>query len=325
MGANVTGLALDPPSNPSMFDEAGVAGIVDDRRIDIRNFENTANVFSEARPEIVFHLAAQALVRDSYSDPVATFSTNVLGTAHVLDAIRHCPTIRAAVVVTSDKCYENDESGRAFSEGDPLGGHDPYSSSKACAEIVASSYRRSFFDGTETFVATVRAGNVIGGGDWAKDRLLPDLVRGFVSGRQVALRNPSAVRPWQHVLEPLAGCLQLAEYLATGKGEFARAWNFGPDESDMRSVSQVAVRAAAAWGHDATWSRETFEQPHEAYYLRLDSTLARERLKWLPRWSVDRAIDEAVAWYRERERESDMRAYTLAQIDSYVEGLDVAP
>jgi CDP-glucose 4,6-dehydratase len=320
MGARVTGLALDPPSDPSMFDVAGMASVVADRRIDIRDFESTAQIFDESQPEIVFHLAAQALVLDGYREPVATFATNVMGTAHVLESIRRCPSVRAAVMVTSDKCYENDESGRAFSEGDRLGGHDPYSSSKACAEILTSSYWRSFLRGTRAAVATVRAGNVIGGGDWARDRLLPDLVRGFAGKRPTIIRNPSAVRPWQHVLEPLAGCMMLAERLAAGQEEFATAWNFGPADVDVRPVSYVAARAAAAWGSDATWESGSAEQPHEAHHLRLDSTRARERLQWQPRWSVDQAIDGAIAWYRAHESGENMYAYTTTQIESYARG-----
>jgi CDP-glucose 4,6-dehydratase len=243
-----------------------------------------------------------------------------MGTAHVLESIRRCPTVRAAVIVTSDKCYENDESGRAFSEGDRLGGHDPYSSSKACAEILTSSYWRSFLRGTRAAVATVRAGNVIGGGDWARDRLLPDLVRGFAGKRPTVIRNPSAVRPWQHVLEPLAGCMLLAERLAAGQEEFATAWNFGPADVDVRPVSYVAARAAAAWGGDATWEAGSVEQPHEAHHLRLDSARARERLQWEPQWSVDQAIDGAIAWYRAHESGEKMYAYTTAQIESYARG-----
>ena len=324
MGARVTGISLDPPSQPNLFEVAGVSRLLTDRRVDIRDFGALARAVSLSDPEIVFHLAAQAIVRDGYRDPLGTFSTNVLGTAHLLETIRQCGQVRAAVVVTSDKCYENDESGRAFSEGDRLGGHDPYSSSKACAELVTSSYRRSFLGDSRVGVATVRAGNVIGGGDWARDRLLPDLVRGFVTPPHARIRSPGAVRPWQHVLEPLAGCLTIAERLAAGRRDLATAWNLGPNDVDVGTVSYVAARAAAAWGDGANWEIETEPQPHEAGRLQLDSSRAREMLGWKSRWTVDRAVDETVRWYVAHARGSDVLALCREQIASYTEESDGA-
>jgi CDP-glucose 4,6-dehydratase len=320
LGARVTGLSLDPPSDPNMFDDANVGLLVDDRRADIRDCSELSRVVAEAAPEVLFHLAAQAIVRDGYRDPVGTFATNVLGTVHVLESMRHLPSIRAVVVVTSDKCYENDEAGRAFREGDRLGGHDPYSSSKACAELVTDSYRRSFLRHGHVAVSTVRAGNVIGGGDWARNRLLPDLIRGFAAAIPARIRNPRAVRPWQHVLEPLMGCLMLAERLFEGQRHFDRAWNLGPAPQDARRVQDVAERAAAAWGPEARWEIDVGDQPHEAGFLSIDSTDARETLRWRPHWSVERSIDETVAWYRAHARGEDMRSYTANQIRSYVEG-----
>lgn len=324
LGARVTGLALDPPTDPSMYDAVGLASEIDDRRVDIRNLEAIDRVLEDCKPEVVFHLAAQAIVRDGYREPVGTFATNVLGTVNVLDAIRRCDAVRAAVVVTSDKCYENDESGRAFREGDRLGGYDPYSASKACAELVTSSYWCSYLRDGRAAVATVRAGNVIGGGDWARDRLLPDLVRGFASGSPAGVRNPAATRPWQHVLEPLKGCLMLAEGLARGEHAFARAWNFGPAADDVRAVSYVATRATSAWGSGVSWTLDETERPHEARLLSLDSSQARTTLGWRPRWSVDRAIDESIAWYKAHACGDDMRVRTQAQILAYSEGSDEA-
>lgn len=318
MGAKVTGVALEPPSEPSLFEAARVEGIIDDKRADVRDMKALTEIFETCKPDIVFHLAAQALVREGYRDPLGTFSTNVIGTANVLEAIRAQPQVRAAVVVTSDKCYDNDESGRPFKEGDRLGGYDPYSSSKACAELVTSSFWRSFLRETMTGVATVRAGNVIGGGDWAKDRLLPDMIRGFSSSTAVRIRNPAAIRPWQHVLEPLSGCLLLAEALATGGRGFTTAWNFGPPASDARTVAYLATKAASVWGAGARWEVDARPQPHEAHHLELDSARARDLLNWRPRWHVDRAIEETVAWYVSHVDGGDMYQYSLAQIEAFL-------
>lgn len=323
-GARVTGLALAPDTDPALFEVLGLGTRIEDHRADVRDPQAVARIFEASRPEVVFHLAAQALVRESYREPAATFETNVMGTVNVLEAARRCGSLRAVVVATSDKCYDNDETGRAFREGDALGGRDPYSASKAGAELVATAWRASFPDTPCGALATVRAGNVIGGGDWARDRLVPDLVRGFSAAQPVPIRNPGAVRPWQHVLEPLAGYLVVAERLLAGRADGATAWNFGPDPVGARPVAELVARAAARWGAGADWVLDAEPQPHEARLLQLDSTQARARLGWAPRWSTDRAIDETIDWYRAHRRGADMRAFSLAQINRYLETLDVA-
>jgi CDP-glucose 4,6-dehydratase len=319
LGAQVTGLSIEPPTDPCLFDVARVKTGMTDIRLDIRDPSAVLAAFDRARPSVVFHLAAQPLVRASYESPLETFSTNVMGTAHVLEAVRRCSAVTAAVIVTSDKCYENREIDHAYAEHEPLGGHDPYSSSKACAELVASAYRRSFLSADSGKVATARAGNVIGGGDWAADRLLPDLMRAFAAGTSAPIRNPAAVRPWQHVLEPLSGYLRLAEKLDEHGAPFADAWNFGPMPSDTRSVEDVVSNAAKEWGSDARWCTDQATHPHEAKLLRLDASKARTRLGWQPYWTVETAVRETVRWYKEFARGADMRGLTLAQIASYSE------
>lgn len=323
MGARVHGFALDPPTSPSLFDAARAASALDsDTRADLSDLAALQAAFVRARPEVVFHLAAQSLVRESYVDPLATFATNVMGTAHVLEAARGIPGVRAIVVVTTDKVYANREEQHAYGERDPLGGHDPYSASKAAAEIVAASFRSSFFSGHDAHgarVATARAGNVIGGGDWAKDRLVPDALRCFALGEPLRLRFPEAVRPWQHVLEPLSGYLRLAEALLDpGGAGFAAAWNFGPAERDMASVGSVAATIAALWGDGATVEVSNEAHPHEAGLLMLDSRRAHEALAWQPRWSLEQALARTVAWQRDWHAGADMLETTRAQIDAYL-------
>lgn len=297
LGSRVAGLSLDPPSRPSHWDLLQLA-IDDDRRADIRDPAAVAAALAAARPEIVFHLAAQSLVRPSYADPLATWSTNVMGTAHVLEACRHQPGVRAVVVVTSDKCYENREVPAAYREGDALGGHDPYSASKAGAELVAASYRRSYFgDATSARVATARAGNVIGGGDWSQDRLVPDLVRAMAAGGTLEIRSPAAVRPWQHVLESLSGYLLLGQHLLAGDAAAARAWNFGPAAQDACTVQAVLEKLQSHWPQVA-WRTSAGAHPHEATLLQLDSSLAQERLGWRPVWALDEALLHTAQWYR---------------------------
>ncbi|MDX2194666.1 MAG: CDP-glucose 4,6-dehydratase [Gemmatimonadales bacterium] len=300
LGAEVSGLALGPPSTPSLFDLARLGDIVVDHRADIRDLSAVHAALAAAQPEIVFHLAAQPLVRRSYAEPLETYATNVLGTAHVLEAARHAPSVRAVVVVTTDKCYENDDvSPWPFRERDPLGGHDVYSSSKACAELVTASYRAAFLAPQgRVLVASARAGNVIGGGDWAEDRLIPDMVRAAAAGTAVPLRRPGAVRPWQHVLEPLAGYLMLGQRLLDGDGTAADAWNFGPGPSDDRPVGWVAERLSALWGGRPLIELSPGPHPHEAETLRLDWTKARIHLGWAPRWRLDEALARTAAWYR---------------------------
>jgi CDP-glucose 4,6-dehydratase len=318
LGASVTGYALQPPSEPNLHDLASVGDLVRSLRGDIRDRRSLGDALSKAQPEIVFHFAAQSLVRESIRSPLETYEVNVLGTAYVLEAIRTCPSVRAAVVATSDKCYENRETAAAFRESDPLGGRDPYSSSKACAELVTAAYRDSFFAKPGCArIASVRAGNVIGGGDWAADRLVPDIVRALTQDRPLEIRNPAAVRPWQHVLDPLAGYMLLAERLWEGRVEMAAAWNFGPDTVAMRPVGWVVEQVAARWGKRANWKRDTRENPHEAITLLLDSGKARSQLGWLPKLGLEDAIEWTVDWYRACATGEDPRALTLQQLRRY--------
>jgi CDP-glucose 4,6-dehydratase len=313
-GATVTGYALAPPTTPSLFEAAGVASVTNAIEGDVRDLEHLRRVVAEAAPDVIVHLAAQSIVRESYADPVTTYATNVLGTVHVLEAARRS-TARAVIVVTSDKCYENQEWVWPYRENERLGGRDPYSSSKACAE-----YRSSFFtDGPA--VASVRAGNVIGGGDWARDRLVPDLIRAFEGGRNAVIRNPDSVRPWQHVLEPLNGYLMLAERLFDDRTA-ADAWNFGPAETDVRPVAWIGDRVAALWGGGAKWTLDSAAHPHEAHTLKLDSTRARLQLGWMPRLSLQDALQWIVEWHREFSAgTAGARELTLRQIARY-ESLD---
>lgn len=320
LGARVTGLSLPPEGQTPLFDAAGVMALLDHRVVDLRDAGAVAAQVREARPEIVLHLAAQALVRRSYAEPLATFATNVMGTAHLLEALRGVSSVRAVVVVTSDKCYENREWVWGYREGEPLGGHDPYSASKAATEMVAQAWSRAFLAEAGIGLASARAGNVIGGGDWAEDRLLPDLVRAFRRGEAAPIRRPDAVRPWQHVLEPLAGYLQLAQRLVDDAGTAAGAWNFGPADDDARPVREVADLAAHAWGPEAGWAVVGDPGPHEAHWLKLDASKARQHLGWRPRLSLDEAVAWTVGWYRRFvEAPAQARPLALAQIERYEE------
>ena len=315
-GAHVHGFALDPPTTPSFHDACGVAGIVaDDRRGDLRDPAALDDCLAAARPEVVFHLAAQPLVRRSYREPLETFDANVMGTARLLEAARRCDAVRAVVVVTTDKVYDNREWDWAYRETEPLGGADPYSASKACAELVCESYRRSFLAAGGIRLATARAGNVIGGGDWAADRLVPDFLRAVTAGEPLAIRAPRSVRPWQHVLEPLAGYLLLAERLLESD-RFAEAWNFGPAEDDARPVGDV-VDELCRLVPGARWHRDGADHPHEAGMLRLDSTKARQRLGWRPRWGLEEALARTIDWHRAWQGGADMAAVSLAQIEAF--------
>lgn len=324
LGARVHGLALAPPTNPSLFEVAQVdARLASDARIDMCDLAAVRDAFRGACPKVVFHLAAQPLVREGYQDPIGTFASNVMGTAHVLEAVRNTPSVQAVVVVTTDKVYKNEEWQHPYRENDKLGGRDPYSASKAACEIATASLRDSYFgpDRHQARIATARAGNVIGGGDFAADRLIPDCLRAFSNNEPVRLRYPASIRPWQHVLDPLAGYLQLASRLLEEGGEaFASGWNFGPDPSSEAEVGVVAERAAALWGADALVTLDTSDaHPHEAGLLRLDSTLARLRLGWRPRLGLDAALAATVKWHSAWRAGEDMGAFTLAQIDSYLE------
>jgi CDP-glucose 4,6-dehydratase len=325
-GAHVRGYAIDPPSEPNLFHLASVADVLDDVRGDIRDYARLEASLTDFAPEVVFHLAAQPLVRRSYADPLGTYGTNVLGTANLLEAVRTSASVRAVVCVTTDKCYENLETGQSYRESDPLGGHDPYSSSKACAEIVAAAYRDSYFSldriaEHRVAIATARAGNVIGGGDWSEDRLIPDLIRGFGSGKPVLIRNPKAIRPWQHVLESLQGYILLAEQLLAGRVEAASAFNFGPSDAEEWQVERIATKLAAMWGGGAAWSGDSSGGVHEANTLRLDSRKARTVLGWRPRLNLESAFEWTLDWYRRWNNGANMALETKSQIAAY-EGLD---
>lgn len=319
LGARVRGYSLPPPTSPSLFALARMQEDVEWIDADVRDLARLAREIKDWEPEAVFHLAAQSLVRASYERPVETFETNVMGTANLLEAVRAAPSVRAVVVVTSDKCYENREWVWPYREGDALGGHDPYSSSKACAEIVTASYRRSLFGDAGAAVATARAGNVIGGADWARDRLVPDIVSSIVARRPAAVRNPTSVRPWQHVIEPLAGYLTLGERLLLQGQAFGEAWNFGPNSDSVQSVATLADELCEAWGDGASWSHDGGQHPHEAGILALDSAKARSRLGWRPRLDYHDAIRWTVAWYKASHGGRDARELTLEQIRKYEE------
>jgi CDP-glucose 4,6-dehydratase len=322
MGAQVTGYALAPPTNPSLFEVAevglGMTSIIGD----IRDLAKLQAVFTEYQPELVIHMAAQPLVRYSYQNPVETYSTNVMGTVNVLEAVRHCSTVKAVVNITTDKCYENREWAWGYRENEPMGGYDPYSNSKGCAELVSASYRSSFFN-ADTYaqhgvaVATVRAGNVIGGGDWAQDRLIPDILTAFEQSKLVDIRNPNAIRPWQHVLEPLRGYLTLAQHLYEQGTDFAEGWNFGPNDEDAKSVGWIVEQMADLWGDEAQWQIDTGQHPHEANYLKLDISKARSRLDWHPALRLNDALKLIIDWSKQRQAGANMRQFTLAQINNY--------
>ncbi len=320
LGAEVHGYALNPPTEPNLCTVAGVAqGMAASTIADIRDPARMAEAMRAARPDIVFHLAAQPLVRLSYAEPVETYSTNVMGTVSLLEAIRQTPSVKAVVNITSDKCYENREWLWPYREDEALGGHDPYSSSKACAEIVTAAYRRSFLEAAGVGLASARAGNVIGGGDWAADRLLPDFFRALDAGKPLVIRSPNAVRPWQHVLEPLSGYLALAERLFADRQAFAEGWNFGPIDQDARPVSWIVEQLTAARA-GASWQLDRNPQLHEANYLKLDSSKARACLGWQPRWNLQTALARTVEWHDGWRGGRDMRALTLSQISAYETG-----
>ena len=316
MGAEVHGYALNPPTDPNLFTVAEVGkGMASSEIADIRDADKLRQAMQAARPEIVFHLAAQPLVRYSYAQPAETYAVNVMGTVHLLEAVRATSGVKAVVNVTTDKCYENREWVWGYRENEPMGGFDPYSSSKGCAELVTAAYRNSFFQ-PSTAVATARAGNVIGGGDWAADRLIPDFLRAMDAGKTLSIRSPQATRPWQHVLEPLSGYLMLAERLCTDGASFAEAWNFGPVDGDAKSVQWIVERLAEI-RKDVNWKCDETRQPHEAHYLKLDSSKAGRQLGWHPQWKVAKALDKTVEWHQAWRDGQNMRATTLTQIADY--------
>ena len=322
MGAQVTGYALAPPTNPSLFDMAEVGQGMTSVIGDIRDLANLQAVFTQHRPEIVIHMAAQPLVRYSYQNPVETYATNVMGTVHLLEAVRNTSGVKAVVNITTDKCYENREWAWGYRENEPMGGFDPYSNSKGCAELVSAAYRSSYFNANNyaqhgVATATVRAGNVIGGGDWAQDRLIPDILAAFEQGRKVDIRNPNAIRPWQHVMEPLRGYLTLAEQLFEHGPSFGEGWNFGPNDEDAKPVGWIVEQMAALWGSSAQWQIDTGEHPHEAHYLKLDISKARSRLDWHPALRLQDALALIIDWSKQQTAGANMRQLTLAQIQAY--------
>ena len=317
LGAELQGYALEAPTTPSLYAEADVAQGMRSQIGDVRDGATLSRALQAFKPEVVLHLAAQPLVRLSYRDPVETYSTNVMGTVHLLEAARHCDSVRAIVNVTTDKCYDNREWVWGYREGEPMGGHDPYSSSKACSELVSSAYRASFLAEGRAALATARAGNVIGGGDWAADRLIPDILLAFERGEAVRIRNPHATRPWQHVLEPLGGYLRLAEQLVLQGQAFAEAWNFGPLDGDVQPVQWIVEHLAREWGGGARWAVDAGEHPHEARFLKLDISKARQRLQWQPHWRLGTALSHIVAWHQAWLAGQDMRALCLQQIAEY--------
>lgn len=322
LGASVTGYALSSPTSPSLFESARVAEGMRSLHGDVRDLPALREAMHAAQPEIVIHMAAQSLVRYSYEEPVETYATNVMGTVHLLEAVRQTAGVKAVVNVTTDKCYENKEWVWGYREDEPMGGHDPYSNSKGCSELVSSAYRSSFF-GASTHaqhgvaLATARAGNVIGGGDWAKDRLIPDILAAFEKAQPVVIRNPHATRPWQHVLEPLRGYLTLAERLSNTGTAFAEGWNFGPHSDDARPVEWIVRRLAQKWADNASWQIDGSDHPHEANYLKLDISKAAHRLNWQPSMRLDQALDLIVDWNRQKLAGADLRAVTQAQISNY--------
>lgn len=323
LGAQVTGYSLSPPSETNMYEVANVDDGMQSIYGDVRDADFLAKSLIDAKPEIVIHLAAQSLVLQSYQSPAETYATNVMGTVNLLEAVRRSKSVKSVVIVTSDKCYDNKEWHWGYRENDPMGGFDPYSSSKGCAELVVGSYRNSFFNPEKhhehgVAIATARAGNVIGGGDWAVDRLIPDVVHAFTNQKPLQLRNPASIRPWQHVLEPLSAYMLLAQRLFVDGKHYAEAWNFGPNETDTKSTGWLVERLATHWGQDANYLvQNNPDAQHEAVYLRLECSKAHCKLGWYPVWNIEDAVIHVANWYQAYQRDEDMKAYTLNQIMQY--------
>lgn len=322
LGAKVTGYSLDPPTEPSLFRHADVGRQIQSVRADIRDFSRLKSAIAECRPEIILHMAAQSVVRIGYDDPIETYSTNVMGTVNLFEALRQLARPCVVVNVTSDKCYLNREWSWGYRENEPMGGRDPYSNSKGCAELVTTAYRDSFFPPEtahrhQIAVGSARAGNAIGGGDWTPNQLIPDLVRSFMAGKPCLIRSPSSIRPWQFVLEPLNGYLILAEQLSNDPARFASGWNFGPAETDAKPVSWIADSLVRAWGNEASWNRDAEEHPKEANFLKLDASLARSQLNWQPYLPLPQALEWIVQWYRGYQADTDLRYLTISQIERY--------
>lgn len=326
LGADVYGYALEPPTKPSLYEEAGIDELITSYIGDVRDYEQLSRVIEEVQPEIVIHMAAQPLVRESYKIPIETYSINVMGTVHLLDACRHTQNLKAIVNVTTDKCYENKEWHWGYRENEPMGGYDPYSNSKGCSELVTSAYRNSYFNPNDyerhgVAIATARAGNVIGGGDWADDRLIPDFIRAIIKGEKVKIRSPFAIRPWQHVLEPLTGYLTLAAKLYSEGARYNGGWNFGPNDSDAQNVEWITSTICQLWDENAAYELDTNPQPHEANYLKLDCSKAKSELDWTPKWDISTALKSIVDWNKAYLNGEDIRKVTESQIEQYIEKL----
>ena len=321
LGAIVKGYALNPPTNPSLFIEAKVDSIVDSQIGDIRNKNALFESMTTFNPDVLIHMAAQPLVRYSYDAPIETYEVNVIGTAKVLEVARSCVHLKAIVNITTDKCYENDGRSEGYKEDDKMGGYDPYSSSKGCAEIVASAYRRSFLQDQGVGLASVRAGNVIGGGDWANDRLIPDILRSFEKSEPVVIRNPKATRPWQHVLEPLSGYLILAQKLYEDQEDYAEGWNFGPNEKDVKPVDWILNKMISKWPN-SSWELDQNSNPHEADFLKLDISKAESRLGWKPAWGLNQTLEKIITWHKDWLDKKDMRVVCLSEIKEYTNDMN---
>ena len=322
LGANVTGFALEPPTDPSMFALCKIDDHMNSIIGDIRNYSSLMDALNTAKSEIVFHLAAQPLVRVSYNNPVETYETNIMGTVNLLEVVRHSPWVKAVVIITSDKCYENTESFRGYREIDRLGGFDPYSSSKACAEIVTDAFRNSFFhperyDKHGVGIGTARAGNVIGGGDFAQDRLVSDCIKSLMTNQKIIIRNPGAVRPWQHVLEPLSGYIKLAEKLYIHGTKFSGAWNFGPYEDNEKNVDYIVKKICSLWGNEESYVQDSSPNPHETCFLRLDSSKARQVIGFRPKWNIDKALQKVMDWTQAYTQNTNLYDFSLGQIEEY--------
>lgn len=322
LGAKVTGYALNPPTTPSLFELCDISELVNSIIADIREKDRLAEAMLVASPEIVIHMAAQPLVMDSYKNPAETYEINVMGTVNLFEAVHRCKGVMAVINVTTDKCYENKEWVWGYRENEPMGGYDPYSNSKACSELVTAAYRNSFFNPGDyanhgVAIASARAGNVIGGGDWATDRLIPDCMRALLKEERILIRDPSAIRPWQHVLEPLSGYMLLAQKLCVDGPRFAEGWNFGPDDCDARPVEWIVKKICEKWGHGSSYEIDKGEHPHEAHYLKLDCSKAKAELGWAPRWNLEKAIDTIVEWARAYNEKRDLRGTCLKQVDEF--------
>jgi CDP-glucose 4,6-dehydratase len=322
LGAKITGYSLNPPTTPSLFELCDLSELVNSVIADIREKDQLAEAVLAAGPEIVIHMAAQPLVRESYKSPVETYEINVMGTINLFEAVRRCKDVKAVINVTTDKCYENKEWLWGYRENEPLGGYDPYSNSKSCSELATAAYRNSFFNPSDyanhgVALASARAGNVIGGGDWAADRLIPDCIRAILKGEKIVIRNPIAIRPWQHVLEPLSGYLLLAKKLYEDGPKYAEGWNFGPDDQDAKPVEWIVDTMCKKWGQGASYEIDKGEHPHEARYLKLDCSKAKAELGWAPRWSLEKAIDTIIEWTKAYNKNKDLREACLEQIGEY--------